>query len=126
MGYAMKARILAAAVTILCSAGAVAGGDGNELLNACQSMIEMSDSDGARGSEYKTGYCVGVISGVTSLTWVINYTFSKGTRLCVPDNMTNIQAARIIVKWLKDNPKYLSNPDGHAAMMALRETYPCN
>lgn len=111
-------------MTIFCSAGAVA--DGNELLNACQSMIEMSDSDGARGSEYKTGYCVGVINGVTSLSWVINQAFSKGTRLCVPDNVTNIQGARIVVKWLKDNPKYLSNPEGYAAMLALRETYPCN
>lgn len=119
----MKAKMLITAV-ILYSAGAAAGG--NELLNACQSMIETSDSNGARGSDYETGYCVGVMNGVTSLSLIINTAFKSGNRLCVPDNVTNIQAARIVVKWLKDNPKYLSYPEGLAALSALKETYPCN
>lgn len=51
--------------------------DGNELLKQCQAMIRFIDSDGKEGGGYGPGYCMGVISGVSSLRGITNPTFPR-------------------------------------------------
>lgn len=46
--------------------------NGNKLLKHCQSAISYVDSDSKDGSAFSTGYCFGIINGVSSLRVVTN------------------------------------------------------
>ncbi|MEN5200142.1 Rap1a/Tai family immunity protein [Pseudomonas wadenswilerensis] len=100
--------------------------DGNELLKACQNGIAAFESDGAQGSGYQTGYCVGVMNGVSSMTELLNGAITKEKQFCLPKTMTNIQGARVVVKYLTDHPNILHYPDGYAVLIAYQNTFPCN
>ncbi|MGY3172338.1 putative transporter YbjL [Pseudomonas sp. TE12234] len=121
----MKAWIGAVALV-----GAMASGsamaDGNELLKHCQSMVQSIDSNGREGNALSVGYCAGVIAGVTSLTGVTNSSFPKNAQTCFPSPLPpNIQAARIAVKFLKENPEKLNLDDGILMLFALQRAFPC-
>lgn len=112
-------------VGTLASGAAIA--DGNELLKHCQSAVHFVDSEGKEGSGYSTGYCVGVIAGVTSLRGMTNPSLPKEAQTCIPNPPPpNIQAARIAVKFLRENPEQLNLDDGILMLLALQRAFPCN
>lgn len=126
LGCLMRTHTLATALTLpllLYSSGAAA--DGNALLKACTASIAAFDSDGVLGSDYQSGYCLGIINGVSSLSVLLNGAISKGKQYCLPEPMTNIQAARIVVKYLNDNPNVLHHPEGYAVIGAFQSAFPC-
>ena len=100
--------------------------DGNDLLKQCQAMVGFVDSEGKKGSSYGAGYCMGVIAGVVGLRSVTNPTFPSEYQTCLPTpSPPTIQAARIAVKFLRDNPEKLNLDDGVLMLMALQRAFPC-
>jgi hypothetical protein len=116
------ATTLALAV-ILHSPGAAA--DGNTLLRDCQSTVELYDSDGASGNALNSQYCLGSINAVGSLSVLLNGAISKEKQFCLPGNTTNIQIARIVVKYINDHPNEMHYPEGYLVIGAFQDAFPC-
>ena len=124
----MKAGLMAVAlVGILGSGTAMAAGrDGNELLGQCQHFIRLVDGGTARSDEhYDAGTCGGFVQGVNSSVFFYSEVLEKDDKFCVPDSVTNGQLVRIVVKYLKDNPKILNKDRTTLVWLALKDAYPC-
>ncbi|WP_143512424.1 Rap1a/Tai family immunity protein [Pseudomonas putida] len=128
----MKASIIAAITTALLTVLPVSGDvkaselDGNGLLLHCQALIKWNESYGKVGDHFDAGNCQGVLVGTMSLLPTIDKGLSPAERVCMPNSVSYVQAARIVVKWLKENPKYLDEPPGLLVILALRGFYPCS
>jgi hypothetical protein len=105
--------------------------NGNELLDACQIAERLFDTQKEIGKDPNANYCVGVINGVTSMvvhyeTLMKNFCSSFPFNTCYPEKGFNTkQAVRIVVKYLKDNPKELHLEDDHLIMNAIRKAFQC-
>jgi hypothetical protein len=121
----MNALIWATALAAISVSSSVVA-DGNALLKACQALVTNVDSNGATGDPMNAGYCLGVITGVTSLTGVTNPAMPPEGRTCLPNPpASKVQAARITVKYMIANPEFLHLDDGVLVMLALHAAYPC-
>lgn len=119
-------------VAVLCFLGtdigqakeAAAINDGNAMLANCAAMeriVEQRKTDDMFGA----GYCIGILHGVRSAMRVANALVPIKDVTCVPESISNGQAMRVVVKWLKDNPTVLDYDAGQLAYLALQESYPC-
>ena len=119
----MKAGMVAAAVLgMLASTGAMA--DGNELLKQCQTAVDRSSGVDFLGG-YETGYCYGTINGVVGSIQTLNQYLLPEERTCLPDEMKQIQGARIVLKFLSDHPASLGRSDPFLVLAAFQDAYPC-
>lgn len=95
--------------------------DGNELLSACKQFIkEEGDFDA-----FHAGKCTGLVRGVSDTVFFYRSILKKDEMFCEPDSITNGQRARIVVKYLEDNPKLLNQRDVALVWRALMDAYPC-
>lgn len=125
----MKAGIAAVVALVASLAGeAVAadqqGGTGNELLVQCQNAVRGINS-GVFKDPFDTGICFGTVSAVMSMATFYKTSVTNDIRICLPDNVTTGQAARIVVKFLQDRPELLNEDRSVLAWMALIRSYPC-
>ncbi|NSX08777.1 hypothetical protein HTX81_09330 [Pseudomonas lini] len=122
----MKALLMAVAlVGMLASSGAMAkGADGNELLTQCQSYIKMIDGE-TNFIAVDAGACGGFVQGVNSTVQFYSDVLKKEDRFCLSDGVTYAQLGRIVVKYLKDNPKQLNKDRTALVWLALIDAYPC-
>lgn len=124
----MKAGI-AATVTLIAALGcgeAAAKTTGNELLNYCQTMIRVMDNGTTTQSleeAFNAGQCLGFVSGVRNASELS--LVPEPIRSCTPQSATMGQLARVITKYLKDNPSELNLDQTFLAMLALKGAYPC-
>ncbi len=73
----------------------------------------------------KAGFCIGFISGFVGAGNIYNE-FGEGRKIyCVPDNTTWTQGAKIIIKYLENNPADLSSSDVFVTTVALKKAFPC-
>jgi hypothetical protein len=124
----MKSRLMAVALAGILANGAASAAqakyDGNELLGQCQQYIKAADKE-KNYDQYDTALCSGYIQGVVSTTYFFDESLKKEDKFCIPDNVTNGQLVRIVVKYLKDNPKLLNEPRVSLVWIALMDAYPC-
>jgi len=121
----MKAWIGAIAVAGMLVSG-VALADGNVLLTECQAVVRGLDNRSARESLYDQGKCIGIVETVLKMTMYRNSKLPAEYRVCFPKGgVTNGQGARIVVKWLQENPALLSEDNVLLAMSAFGDAYPC-
>lgn len=96
--------------------------DGNELLRQCQDAL----SDNADSVNLlNTGMCFGTITGVSDTVVGLQASKVMSPILCIPDGVTTGQMARIVVKYLEENPKDLNLKGATLAFAAIVTTYPC-
>jgi hypothetical protein len=106
---------------------------GNDVLNSCQTAIRYVDNNGEFTSEhFDSGWCVGWIAGALQLTKLHNewtgLTKQKPTlvQFCVPDpGIPVIQAARVVVKYMKAHPEQLHEDGMGLTIAPLRDSFPC-
>ena len=101
--------------------------NGNRLLAACNLVIRMTD-DGVGPSaigSFEAGYCLGQMRGITAFNMVYQIKDRGNALFCAPTDMSMGQAARIVVKYLRDNPSELHRPDSLVAIEAFINEYPC-
>ena len=128
----MRKSILAIFLTLgaaFSSEVRASGNDGNELLADCNLVIRMMDDDGVVPSAteaLKVGRCLGMMQGITSLNMVYQVKDRDSALFCLPSNgMSAGQAARIVVKYMRDNPRELHNNGSLVVIAALKDAYPC-
>lgn len=95
--------------------------DGNELLNDCKQFLK----EGSDFNAFEAGKCTGFVKGVSNTVYFYNSVLKKDEMFCEPSGVTNGQRARIVVKYLEDNPKLLNEPDIVLTWKALMDAYPC-
>jgi hypothetical protein len=104
--------------------------DGNALLQDCGIAVKQYDSPSAKkadpsAEDLVAERCRSYIWGATTVLRTLQLG-KDGTRLlCVPATVRQEQAVRVVAKWLKDNPAKLHFPAEFAAVVALREAFPC-
>ncbi|WP_371315581.1 Rap1a/Tai family immunity protein [Pseudomonas gingeri] len=99
-------------------------GDGNEFLVQCQNTIRGMDS-GYYGDPLGVGTCFATVGTVVSMIAFYNSSVASNIRVCVPGNVNNGQAARIVVKFLQGRPDLLNLDRSVLTWMALSASYPC-
>jgi hypothetical protein len=103
------------------------GQDGSFFLRLCTQTVKQSD--GAKLTEEEgigSLYCIAYISGFmdgSSLT----STFDAGKKtICLPaKGVTNDQAARVFVKYLRENPESLHESGRMSFYVSLVKIFPC-
>ncbi|HUW38609.1 MAG TPA: Rap1a/Tai family immunity protein [Rhodocyclaceae bacterium] len=122
-------RILVVALTFAGSRGAVAasfdGFGGNALLEDCTSAERLVDHQPS--SHFEATYCLAFIEGVRNTMIVLDWALAPGMRTCWPGpkGISNGQAMRIVLKYLRQHPEKLQLPKVELAIAALHEAYPC-
>ena len=105
---------------------------GTFLLSMCTAAISHFDDKSAKNPlEY--GYCVGYINGFrtghTSTVFDqkrINKSANSKLLFCPSNDVTNIQMARVLVKFLQDRPQTLHLPADFLTMKAFTDAFSCN
>ena len=105
--------------------------DGNDLLRKCNNVTRIFE-DGIKESE-TTGnmladasFCSGMMQGMTN-TIIFFDTFQVNQSIvCLPeDGISNGQAAKVVIKYLKEHPEQLHVVDSGLAFLALMDAFPC-
>jgi hypothetical protein len=96
--------------------GWAVGGDGNQLITACKSAVQMLDEpsrDFTKQEVYNIGYCHGLVSGVADTTENANLIgIQRG------------QMVRVVQKYLVDHPEKLSLTAFFLIREALVKAFP--
>lgn len=117
----MKAGMtVAVPLALLVAVGSAMAADGNDLIKWCR---DVSSDNAAAKSSFGSGYCVGTISTVYAMGNYISTGVSLG--LCAPPEMTSEQMARIVVRYLQENPGVLRLDAATLTFSAMRAAYPC-
>jgi hypothetical protein len=100
--------------------------DGNALLAKCNTALNLVDGISTGGDSGDIGFCFGMMQGITFMNGAYGVMLNKKAIFCPPSSgITNIQAARIVVKYLRDHPEELHENEGILAMKAFIAVYPC-
>ncbi|MBZ5539149.1 MAG: hypothetical protein LAN61_01385 [Acidobacteriia bacterium] len=107
---------------------------GNELLHDCKQAMRAIDGDTTLtdlefvDASHCTGYILGVVDGYaeTEAAEKARLHFSSPL-ICFPKEgfMPTPQVVRIVVKYLRENPKNLRDHAALLVLLALQEAYPC-
>jgi len=96
--------------------GWAVGGDGNQLITACKSAVQMLDEPSREFTKqevYNIGYCHGLVSGVADTTQNANLMgIQRG------------QMVRVVQKYLVDHPEKLSLTAYFLVREALAKAFP--
>jgi hypothetical protein len=92
--------------------------DGNLLLRGCSAAVSMSDSKNFDDNTMEAGYCLGLVQGISGLV-------DERYETCPPSNVPNMQLARVVAKYLRENPKELHQHTSLLVVLALGDAWPC-
>src|SRR3989304_2700449 len=102
---------------------------GNDLLYICsqaQNVIEKGVTKDLSSSDaLNFGLCLGFMDGIINTNQIYRFMLGGVALFCEPPEVTNKQAVRIVVKYLKDHPEELHNAQISAAITALAVAFPC-
>ena len=65
------------------------------------------------------------MQGMLHMNQFYEYQLKGAALFCQPDGTTTGQAARIVVKYLRDHPEELHKHDSVLAFTALKAAFPC-
>jgi hypothetical protein len=97
---------------------------GNEMLDSCSAAVRSTDERLDGVNSIKAGYCMGYLAGFVDSYDVGVYTGAKEVA-CIPKTVNNGQLARVLVKWLKENPTQLHRNPRILVYSALVDGFPC-
>ena len=103
------------------------GPEGSTMLRACGAAVKQVD--GVRISEeeaVQSLYCVGYVAGfLDSMSITVSVTGGRQS-VCLPQRgITNDQAIRIFVKYLRENPQTLHESGRMSLYISLLSAFPC-
>ena len=101
--------------------------DGNELLKRCDLLVSYMDSDKPDVSlSGEMMFCAGFMQGITNMNLLYQQVLKSDAQFCLPElGISNGQAARIVVKHLRDYPEELDRNEFVLAIWALNVAFPC-
>ena len=85
------------------------------------------DNGATPKDKFGMGFCLGLMQGITMSNRLQQASKPSALPLfCIPeDGIENGQAARIVVKYLREHPQHLHLDDFTLAVSAFQEAYPC-
>ena len=105
--------------------------DGNDLLQKCNNVIKiyedgMEESETTENMLADASFCSGMMQGMTN-TIIFFDTFQVTQSIvCLPeDGISNGQAAKVVIKYLKEHPEQLHVADSGLAFLAMMDAFPC-
>jgi Rap1a immunity proteins len=113
-----RAALLFALPIILWAGSAGAQGSANEVMPGCRGMIGAASGAG-------TSDMAACLAVVTTLRNVGTF-FAGNVRYCVPLEVTNEQAVRVVVTYVDRIPARMHEPFLKLALEALRTSWPCH
>lgn len=122
----MKAWIGAVALVGALASGAVLA-DGNKLLEQCQQAVRAMDKVTTPSIDLLgVGRCMGMVEGVRNTMVIFKSALPDNLKVCFPkQGIDNGQAARILEKFLHDNPAMLDQNETFLTIVAFKQAYPC-
>jgi hypothetical protein len=99
---------------------------GSDFLRVCSSIDKEWNRNPAR--IYNDATCLGWVEGFADGFTVHEELLSvpdKDRMVCVPHEVTTVQTARVIKKYIADNPEKAHRPTRYLASIALARTFPC-
>ncbi len=103
--------------------------DGNVMLRRCNAAVRMVEGADLQIDEaMEASSCLGYVSGFVDGYGLLSFQLSQKGRptLCTPPSGAEAQqSARIVAKWLKENPKELHESARVSVLIALSATFPC-
>jgi len=126
MDRKLRALLLAATVCFTASSSLAANqGTGNDLLNHCQEAERVLDNPRADGDMLKVGLCIGFVEGVKNSLLILGSRDGTPPVSCTPPTLTNGQAIRVVLKYLRANPEQLHESKFILTWLAFVTAYPC-
>jgi hypothetical protein len=103
------------------------GPEGARLLRACGAAVKQQDGLKISDEELADSlWCIGYVMGFLDALAVSNSTASARQLVCLPrQGITNDQAVRIVVKYLRENPGVLHESSRASVFIALAKAFPC-
>jgi len=86
---------------------------GNRLAESCRNADQ----------NLEWGFCVGFVLGVLGTTNDLSSVSKR--EICVPPEAVQSQVARVVAKWLDDNPEKLHFSASSLVRAALAQGFPC-
>lgn len=108
---------------------------GTQLYIDCSNAIKFSDPAALVDMKVENlvgaQKCMYTIRGMITAARGINsnakqFGYSKHTLYCVPLEVSNLQAIKVVLKYLDDNPQYMHHASAGIIFSALRLAFPCN
>lgn len=100
--------------------------NGDALLTECS---EITDRPPEAAADSSTGgsYCLGMVNGMMNLNYIYQSQLGNQALFCLPDDIviSNIEAARVVVGYLKEHPEELHEDPASLMFFAFQKTYPC-
>jgi hypothetical protein len=123
----MKAWIGVVALVGMLGSGGAHATDGNNLLHSCQTVIRLMDNEKvSAGDSMDAGQCFGMVEAVRGVLFIYDQQIPQNLRVCIPaGGINNGQAARIVSKYLHDNPAQLNEDATLLTILAFKQAYPC-
>lgn len=113
-------------IPLLWPLACIAGNDGTTLLAECGEFVEFSRSGHLPTESAGASYCLGLVNGVMGTNAIYRARTSENALFCPPDEpVTNAQAAREVVDYLKAHPKERDLDAVSLVVFAFRAAYPC-
>jgi hypothetical protein len=127
-----KIVLILIAALVFCFSNQALADDGSNLLAQCNVAVDIMDGKkltaDVQGSvdAGNSMYCFGLLQGVIRLNKLYEVSLRKNALFCTPNSIiTNGQAARIVVKYLKEHPEMLHEPDFAVTINAFINAFPC-
>lgn len=123
----LGASILICLLTTLAQTSHAQGQDGAFWLRACSAALKIDE--GATlppEDQYAAVGCTGYVSGFLDGMSLASTSAKAQRAVCLPDRgISNDQAMRIFVKYLRDNPEILHQSGRMSFYIALARSFPC-
>ena len=115
------------ALVVALHSNAVVAFDGNKLLQDCGDFERSVDGGNSTSNAMGIGFCLGLMHGITHSNALYQVMAPGKELLCLPKSgVNNGQAARVVLRYLRDHPEQLHENDFILAMRALRDAFPCS
>lgn len=123
----MKLKNLLLIALFISSPSVWAETNGESLLQDCEAAIKYeSRTQDLTGTEMQTGICIGFIKAILSTQIKAHAFLPDYWQACFPSNgISMMQAIRITVKYLQDNPQNLDVSASSLVMASMSSAYPC-
>jgi hypothetical protein len=123
----LRAMALAWLLTALPQAACAQGQDGAFWLRACSAALKIDEGALAPAEDqYAALGCTGSVSGFLDGMTLASTGTKTQRAVCLPDRgISNDQATRVFVKYLRDNPEILHQSGRMSFYIALAKSFPC-
>ena len=108
-------RLILCVLMMMCASTAMAG----DLYNDCDIA-----TNGKQPDQTRVASCYSYLTGYTDAT-IAAMVLTKTKWVCIPENNTVADTARIFVKWRNDNPEKSHHDPSFQMIWALKNAFPC-